>query len=87
MSVIEPPPPGDDDDPFVGLEGIFDDVEQGVVNVTLLSDDALLTEFNAVTEEIKERREVLSPATDRGRELHSLRAALNIELRQRGILG
>jgi len=85
MSVMEPPPPGDD--PFEGLEGIFDDVEQGVVNVTLLSDEALLTDFNAIDEEIKERREVLSPHTDRGRELHSLRAAMVVELRQRGILG
>ena len=88
MSVLEPPPDDGDDPLFAELEGIFEGVDTyEVVDVTKLDNDALLTRFHELTEQIKARREVLAPRTDEGRELHSLRAAMSIELRNRGILG
>jgi hypothetical protein len=52
---------------------------------TKIGDEELRDRFRAITEEIKERREVLSPRTAEGRDLHSLRAAMRVELAQRGI--
>lgn len=60
-----------------------------VVDVTKLTDLEALTRFHEVTEELKTLpggREILIPRTDRGRELHSLRAALRVTLAERGLL-
>lgn len=86
--LMEPPPEGDDAALFAELEGIFDEVsEYEVVDVTKFGDEELLSQFHSITREIKNRHEVLAPRTDEGRELHSLRAAMSVELRQRGLLG
>lgn len=85
--LMEPPPEGDDDDVWSALEDIFNEFDDGdVIDVTKLDDEALRSQFNSLTEKIKARREVIEPRTDEGRELHSLRAAMSVELRQRGLL-
>lgn len=84
---MEPPPEGDDA-LFAELEGLFDSVDEvEVVDVTLLGNEELLGRFHELTRKIQDRHEVLAPRTDEGRELHSLRAAMSVELRQRGLLG
>jgi len=89
MSVLEPPPEGDDGmgDLFASLEDVFAKVDEDAVDVTKLGDEELLRQFGDLTSELQERHEVLNPTTDRGREIHSIRGAMSIELRERGLLG
>lgn len=63
-----------------------DTTEPEVIDITLLGDIELLDSFHAVDRELRGLSEMLHPRTDRGRELHSLRAALRITLALRGLM-
>lgn len=76
----------DDSGLFAQLEGIFDTVDnEGVINYTEWTDEALLDEYHEVMDEIREIAEVLSPRTQQGRDLHSQRYAVLLELQKRGM--
>lgn len=57
-----------------------------VVNVQLLDDLELSDRYHQVTNDLMERQEALSQHTAEGRDLHSMRAALRIEMARRGLL-
>lgn len=83
MSTIEPP---DADDEFNRLmEGLDLTVPINVESVTMLDEVELSRRFNEVRGELLTRGEMISPKTDTGRELHSQRAALLVEMRRRGM--
>jgi len=74
----------EEDGMFAGLEAQFDDVVIADVGVVSLMDAAtLLNRFAAVERELRDRSEMLEARTDAGRELHSARAAMLIELTRR----
>lgn len=56
-----------------------DDVD----DATKLSKIEILDRVNAIDQELRDLSEMLHPRTDRGRELHSLRAALRVTLLNR----
>lgn len=60
--------------------------DEPVIDITALGDIELLDSFHAVDRELRGLSEMLHPRTDRGRELHSLRAALRITLALRGLM-
>lgn len=73
-----------EDDVFAGLEGIFDDVDpDDYEDLTLVDSMELLERFHAVTEELKENKGAWLPKTRDNRDLHSVRYALQVELRRR----
>lgn len=77
----------DDDFDWSQFDDIDSDVDAlGVLNVTTLETMELLNRFQQLTEELKDREEALRPRTQEARELHSQRAAMLIELRNRGIM-
>lgn len=55
-------------------------------NVTLLSDMELLDRFQTVTDELRDRHEMLRPTTETGRDLHSVRGAIRVELARRNLM-
>lgn len=89
MSVMEPEPEHDWDDEFAKLTASIDMGDMpdpsDTVNVALLDDAELNKRFTLCREELMNRSEMLKPSTDRGRELHSERAAYLIELKKRGM--
>lgn len=81
------PPPENDDSSMAAFEQQMRDVVASeVVNVTLLDDQTLLSRYHDTTSELMSRKEALRPSTDTGRDLHSQRAALRIELSRRRLL-
>lgn len=81
------PPPEDNEDAFAAFEAQMRDVvATEVTNVTLLDETTLLNRYHEITQTLMDRKEALRPSTDEGRDLHSQRAALRIELSRRGML-
>lgn len=80
MSILEP-----DDEMRAMIEALGLSEPDAEVNVNLLNDGELITRFSEVTEKLKELDEVLYPSTDRGRELHSTRAAYMVIMKVRGL--
>lgn len=79
--------PGPDDFDWEALEAEFTTDKAGdVTDVSRLDDASLLNLFNDCNTELGQLREEMEPRTDRGREVHSLRAAARIELARRKIL-
>jgi hypothetical protein len=74
--------PGPEDGLFAQLAGMEAHVNDEV-NVRLLSDYALADKLADVRRVLIDSGEMLEPRTEAGRDLHSLRAALLIEHRQR----
>lgn len=95
MSLIEPPEP---EEPTSSTESLRDEVDWGSLmpevpdystgdfNVILLSDGELVERFHEYTSELKKRGELINPTTDTGRDLHSQRGAMRIELAKRQLL-
>lgn len=77
-------------DDFVDWSAFEDqmrDVVAGeVTNVQLLDSAELLNRFRDCTEELKNLGEMLRPSTERGRDIHSMRAALRVELARRNLM-
>lgn len=77
----------DEDALFAELEANLDDIVLADVEVVSTMDTAtLLVRFAAVERELRERLEMHEARTEPGRELHSARAAMLIELRRRRML-
>lgn len=76
-----------DNDIFAGLEGIFDEVdEEEVTNVTEMSNSELLNMVEDITHELMHvLGEGRFPRSQEARDLHSLRNACQVELRNRKI--
>lgn len=73
-------------DVFIGLEGIFDAVDEDeVVSVTDLSTSELLEMVADLTQELLEMHQGIRPKTQEARDKHSLRNACQVELRSRKI--
>lgn len=87
MAMIEPP---DKDAEFLRImEGeSFDTDTEDVLNVTTLDDMALLNLYHTLNDALKALGEQLqlTNSTDEGRELHSRRTAVRVELATRGLL-
>lgn len=54
-----------------------------IVNVSLLSDVELSSRYNQCRQDLLAIGEMMEPKTDKGRELHSERAAYIVEMRRR----
>ncbi len=80
--------PSDDDffDWQAAEDAMRDVVAQESLNVTLLSDIELLDKLQSVTDELRNRSEMLRPTTETGRDLHSVRGAVVVELKRRGVM-
>ncbi len=75
-----------DDDLFAQLEDIFNEVDnEEVINYTTWTDEALLDEYHEVMDAIKTIAQILHPRTQEGRDLHSKRYAVLLELQKRGM--
>lgn len=74
------------DDPFEQIvAGLEEEIIQpsGMISVQDLSDVELSGLFNETRDTLLERGEMQNPTTEKGRGLHSLRAACIIEIRRR----
>lgn len=84
--------PGDDD--FFDWDAAEDSMEDTMrnivaaesLNVTLMTDIQLLDMFQTVTDKLRHRSEMLRPTTDTGRDLHSQRGAIRVELARRNLM-
>jgi hypothetical protein len=87
---VSSPDRPDVDQTFASLVEALDlddeDATRDGVPVTELSDVELLREFQYLRVELMELRELVHPTTQRGRDLHSRRAACQLELRRRGVI-
>ena len=73
---------------FAQLDGVFDDVNEEVADYSNKTDLQLLTMFNDLTEQLKDDLQEAwkkNPKKQASRDVHSLRYALQIELRNRGV--
>jgi hypothetical protein len=96
MSLLEPPEPEEPTDATESLRDEIDwdsimvevpDYSTGDFNsVVLLSDGELVERFHEYTSELKRRGELINPTTDTGRDLHSQRGSIRIELSKRNLL-
>ncbi len=77
----------DDNDVFAGLEGVFDDVDESEFeDLTLVPTMELLERFEAATEALKgDLKQAWVVTSQDGRDAHSNRYALQLELRNRGV--
>ena len=77
----------DDNDVFAGLEGVFADVDESEFeDLTLVPTMALLERFEAATESLKgDLKQAWVVTSQDGRDAHSNRYALQLELRNRGV--
>lgn len=76
------------DDQFRALtEGLDAEIPPptDVVSVCMLDELGLSRRFNEVRQALLNMSEMVDPKTEKGRELHSERAALIIEMRRRGM--
>lgn len=79
----------DDDFDFDALEAEMREAfpnTTDIVNVQLLDEAELVDRYHAVTNALMERHEALHQTTDEGRDLHSMRTALRVEMSRRGLL-
>lgn len=67
-------------------EQMSDIVDVDVDNVTELGNEELLTRFHKATEDLRALGQMLRPTTSEGRDLHSMRAALRVELAKRKMM-
>lgn len=67
-------------------EAELDSTEPEVEDASKLTDMELLSRFAAVDAELRNLSEMLHPRTDRGRELHSVRVSLKVNLVERGLM-
>ena len=65
------------------IEGLEIEEPDDVVNVQELSTEELINYKIRLEKELFEREEALNPKTQRGRDAHSLRNAVNLELDRR----
>ena len=85
MSDMLPPP--EDNFDFSDMEKQLADIQMpDVTSVSVLDDAMLLKRYRDLTEELKDRKEALRPTTQVGRDLHSQRAAMLVELKRRRIM-
>ena len=77
----------DDNDVFAGLEGVFEDVDESEIeDLTLVPTMELLERFEAATESLKgDLKQAWVVTSQDGRDAHSNRYALQLELRNRGV--
>lgn len=72
------------------VEGLEEELDlpdvSSVVSVALLDELELSKRFNEVRNELLQRGEMITPTTERGRELHSLRSAYLVEMRKRKMM-
>lgn len=69
---------------FAGMTADVDlEVPEGTVDFTEVSSLELSEQYNAARDELLETGEMREPRTERGRELHSIRAATLMELKRR----
>lgn len=77
-------PDPDEEALFAEIAGVLDGVDTtGTLDVTQLSTTDLLTKQDELTERLIEIRQLLEPQTAEGRELHSQRSAVVVELHRR----
>lgn len=76
-------PPPDDGDLWKMLEDVQEPTD--VIDVTKLDSNKLLSLHTAIRNELYALGEMMEPTTDRGRELHSTRAACLVEMQSRGL--
>lgn len=81
MSMMAPDP---NDFDWSALEFEFTEPTD-ILDVTALSDVELLNLERELVEQLKQRGEMLNTTTDEGREIHSRRAAVRIELARRNL--
>lgn len=75
------------DDLFAQLEAELGDmVVDDVQDVTALDTHDLMTRYHAVERELRTLQELHFPRTREGRDLHSERAAYQVELRKRHLM-
>jgi hypothetical protein len=81
------PPPEDSEDVLAYLEAQLSDVEipTDVENVKEVSSPDLGEQLAALDRQLSQMGELLHPRTQEGRDLHSKRAALLVEMRNRGL--
>ena len=73
------------DDPFFSIvEGLQIDEPESYVNVSELSIEELLYQFDQLNDELFELEQALNPTTQKARDLHSLRSAIYVEIQKRG---
>lgn len=83
MNVLEPSEP--EFDP--SLEDLFDSIDaDDVLCVPALSSEDLLNRFHEADAELRRLGEIRYPKTQAGRDVHSLRSSLVVELRRRNLL-
>lgn len=77
----------DDQDAWDELQNQLEDVAEpeDVIVVKDLNDNELVLRFSSVREELYSLDEMVFPRTDRGRELHSIRSAILVEMSNRGL--
>lgn len=76
----------DDFDAIVSDLSLDDETINAIVDVTTLNAVELNRLYNQCRQELLARGEMLNPTSEKGRELHSLRAACVIALRSRGLV-
>lgn len=80
----------DEDELFASLEEVFENVDPDTVDnfsdQNVWPTAKLLKEFSRLTREVTVNREVLHPQTQGGRDRHSRRNAVWVELHTRGVL-
>lgn len=77
-------------DPFDAIVADLDfaiETPEDVVDATALSDPDLAVTLSRCKQELLKLGEMLSPRSERGRELHSERVSLVVEMRRRKLLG
>lgn len=73
------------DDPFDSIvKDVYIPEPDFYIDVTKLSTEELMTQFNELNDELFEMGEAIKPHTQRARDLHSLRSAIHLEIRKRG---
>lgn len=85
MSMMDEPA----DDIFMelmkGMDTVFDGVSDDVLDVTSLSNKALLERNADILEELLDNGQAVNPTSQWARDLHSLRNAIQVEIRKRGV--
>lgn len=77
----------DPDDLFTRLEAELGEQDvNDVLDVTTLDTHDLMTRFHAIERELRDLQELHFPRTREGRDLHSKRAAFQLELRNRHLM-
>lgn len=66
-----------------GLGNLFDGVEEDVVDVSTMTNEELLNQGSDILEELLKAGQAINPTTQWARDKHSLRNAIQIEIRKR----